>query len=135
MLFGKNRDSEIGVCLPNCTRCARTILLTTANFRTLFFPNSTTDPPITYTNLTKNSCYIYLSRVPIIRREFNCMSLKKREFAGQIPEYDGDAHDIAIIGNYNYTLQFLVLFLMMFCVISSPSQALFPARKRRQARG
>ena len=26
------------------------VLLTTANFRTLFFPNSTTDPPITYTN-------------------------------------------------------------------------------------
>ena len=40
MLFGKNRDSEIGHWLPNCTRCARTILLTTANFRTLFFPNS-----------------------------------------------------------------------------------------------
>ena len=50
MLFGKNRDSEIGLWLPNCTRCAHTILLTTANFRTLFFPNSTTDPPITYTN-------------------------------------------------------------------------------------
>ena len=32
MLFGKNRDSEIGLWLPNCTRCARTILLTTANF-------------------------------------------------------------------------------------------------------
>ena len=52
MLFGKNRDSEIGLWLPNCTRYARTILLTTANFRTLFFPNSTTDPPITYTNST-----------------------------------------------------------------------------------
>ena len=52
MLFGKNRDSKIiGLWLPNCTRCARTILLTTANFRTLFFPNSTSDPPITYTNL------------------------------------------------------------------------------------
>ena len=50
VLFGKNRDSEIGLWLPNCTHCARTILLTTANFRTLFFPNSTTDPPITYTN-------------------------------------------------------------------------------------
>ena len=50
VLFGKNRDSEIGLWLPNCTRCARTILLTTANFRTQFFPNSTTDPPITYTN-------------------------------------------------------------------------------------
>ena len=46
----ENRDSEIGLWLPNCTRCAHTILLTTANFRTLFFPNSTTDPPITYTN-------------------------------------------------------------------------------------
>ena len=50
MLFGKNRDSEIGLWLPNCTRCTRTILLTTANFRTQFFPNITTDPPITYTN-------------------------------------------------------------------------------------
>ena len=50
VLFGKNRDSEIGLWLPNCPRCARTILLTTANFRTLFFPNTTTDPPITYAN-------------------------------------------------------------------------------------
>ena len=54
VLFGKNRDSEIGLWLPNCTRYARTILLTTANFRTLFFPNSTTYPPITYTNSTPN---------------------------------------------------------------------------------
>ena len=63
MLFGKNRDSEIGLWLPNCTRCARTILLTTANFRTQFFPNSTTDPPITYTNyrdaLSRILCYYY----------------------------------------------------------------------------
>ena len=55
MLFGKNRDSEIGLWLPNCTR-ARTILLTTANFRTLFFPNSTTDPPTTYTNALLQAC-------------------------------------------------------------------------------
>ena len=59
MLFGKNRDSEIGLWLPNCTRCAHTILLTTANFRTLFFPNSTTDPPITYTNFHKLRVYSY----------------------------------------------------------------------------
>ena len=42
----ENRDSEIGLWVPNCTRYACTILLTTTNFRTLFFPNSTTDPPI-----------------------------------------------------------------------------------------
>ena len=59
MLFGKNRDSEIGLWLPNCTRCAHTILLTTANFRTLFFPNSTTDPPITYTNIHDQKGFFY----------------------------------------------------------------------------
>ena len=32
VLFGENRDSEISLWLPNYTRYARTILLTTANF-------------------------------------------------------------------------------------------------------
>ena len=64
MLFGKNRDSEIGLWLPNCTRCARTILLTTANFRTHFFPNSTTDPPITYTNYSAGKCAGWLQASP-----------------------------------------------------------------------
>ena len=74
VLFGKNRDSEIGLWLPKCTRYARTILLTTANFRTLFFPNSTTDPPITYTNSTpnvalfktsiKNYTYFFCNSIP-----------------------------------------------------------------------
>ena len=73
MLFGKNRDSEIGLWLPNCTRCARTILLTTANFRTLFFPNSTTDPPITYTNWLQQQSLAFqvLTLVNILKILFN----------------------------------------------------------------
>ena len=65
VLSGENRDSEIGLCYQ-IVLAMLVHFVNTANFRIPIFPNSTADPPITYTKHAAEYSYSIIHNHSVI---------------------------------------------------------------------